>query len=533
MLKTITPREMKALEQSVMKRTGVAGSVLMERAAAHVAQAVRHSLSKSGRPGSTAAQEHALKPAWVLCLCGTGNNGGDGLAAMRLLAADGDFSGICWLMDGTLSPDAAHQLNRLRDECPRVQVRHLKGDALPQLPKQVGCVIDALFGTGLSRPLDGMAAQLCGLMNELAQRGVPVISVDIPSGLDGETGAVPGTAVHATRTVTFHRPKPGLYLGQGLNCTGELTVADIGLPSALDDVDGYTVLEAKDLTQLLPPRRPVSHKGVYGRALIWAGSRGMAGAAAICATAALRTGAGLVNVACEDSIVDIVQILCPCATCAPLMDGEESWLTLKAAMDKADALALGCGLGQREATTTLLCRVLGYLAARAQTAPLPAVLDADGLNLLGSLSPRELQAALPGLKHAVLTPHPGEAARLLGLSVSAVTAQPVEAARALRQRYGASVILKGAASVLLSREGVALNVLGTPAMAKGGSGDALTGVAAALLAGKAAGAYALNGLELLEAACGLHGLSGLKAEQAYGGRGVLATDLCDYLGMGR
>ncbi len=505
---TVTPAEMKRVETRVMNETAVTGDMLMQRAAAHVAAAVR------GR----------AKAGLVWCVCATGNNAGDGLAAMRMLAvADDAFAGEVWLMEGALSPDARRELERL-EACAgaaRVRIRRLEGGALPQPPKNVGCIIDALFGTGLSRPLAGVPLALCRLVN--AAEGVPVVAVDIPSGLNGDTGEVMGEAVRADETVTFHRPKPGLYLREGPDYAGRIIVADIGIPSALDDAQGLRLLEERDLAGLLPARRRVSHKGSYGRVLLWAGSPGMAGAAAICATAALRTGAGLVTVACPEAVMPVVQMLCPCATCLPLpmTDADAAWTLLKGALERADALGVGCGLGQGEAAAELFERLLGWLGAHE----LPVVLDADALNLLAR-RPARLNGGT-----RVLTPHPAEAARLLGTTVQEVLADAPHAASQLWRRYGAAVALKGAVSMLCGAQGLALNPFGTPAMAKGGSGDALTGVTAALLAGRAAGAYRMDDLTLLQAACALHGLAGERAERQFGERGVLATDLCAFLGL--
>ena len=250
----------------------------------------------------------------------------------------------------------------------------------------------------------------------------------------------------------------------------------------------------------------------------------MAGAAAIAATAALRAGAGLVTVACPDDVVDVVQTLCPCATCAPLstQDEDAAWETLSAALERADALGAGCGLGQGPMAAALMERLLRFLHGRA----LPCVLDADALNLLA----RRPAWLADGAAH-VLTPHPGEAARLLGVSTAEILADMPGAAARIRHRYGAAVVLKGARSVLCAQEGLALNPFGTPAMAKGGSGDALTGVMAALLAGRAAGAYAMDDLFLMQAACALHGLAGERAARRCGERGMLATDLCACLGF--
>lgn len=512
MLRTITPSEMKRVESRVMRETALTGEALMQNAAAHVARAVRRRMV--GRAGQ------------VVCLCGTGNNGGDGLAAMRMLAQeDPGFCGTCLLLPGTLSADAQRELERLRETADgRVAVRRAgEGFALPEW---TACAVDALFGTGLSRPLEGAARMACEALNALAEAGVPVVAVDIPSGLNGETGQVMGAAVRACETVTFHRPKPGLYLGQGPDFAGEITVADIGLTApeaaALDDADGMRVLERGE--RLLPPRARTAHKGSFGRVVLWAGSRGMAGAAAIAATAALRAGAGLVTVACPDDVVDVVQTLCPCATCAPLpMDDEgAAWEALSAALERAAALGAGCGLGQGPMAAALMERLLRFLHGRA----LPCVLDADALNLLA----RRPAWLADGATH-VLTPHPGEAARLLGVSTAEILADVPGAAARIRRRYGAAVVLKGARSVLCAEEGLALNPFGTPAMAKGGSGDALTGVTTALLAGRAAGAYAMDDLALMQAACALHGLAGERAAQRCGERGMLATDLCECLGF--
>lgn len=511
MLRTITPSEMKRVESLVMRETDITGEWLMQNAAAEVAQAVRRLTQQ--RQGA------------VLCLCGTGNNGGDGLAAMRILAQQPDFAGECWLLPGTLSPDAQRELDRLLAEAAgRVTVCRAEGPLTP--PAQTACVVDALFGTGLARPLEGAALALCGAANALHAAGVPVAAVDIPSGLNGETGRVMGAAVRADETVTFHRPKPGLYLGEGPEYAGRVRVVSIGLEKAarLDDAGGMAVLERGDLRRLLPSRARASHKGSYGRVVLWAGSRGMAGAAAVSAMAALRAGAGLVTVACPEDVTDVVQVLCPCATCAPLptQDADAAWAALEAALARADALGAGCGLGQGSLPAQLLERLLGYLHSHA----LPCVLDADALNLLA-----KRPACLPGDAARILTPHPAEAARLLNVPVAEVLADMPGAARRLARRYGASAAVKGAASVLCADGRMAVSPYGTPAMAKGGSGDALTGVMAALLAGRAAGAYTMDDLELMQAACALHGLAGERAGELYGERGALATDLCGFLGL--
>jgi hydroxyethylthiazole kinase-like uncharacterized protein yjeF len=341
-------------------------------------------------------------------------------------------------------------------------------------------------------------------------------------------------------TVTFHRPKQGLFLADGLDLCGRVTVGDIGIPAAWDDAPGMAVLGAGD--RLLPARRRNSHKGDYGRVLLLCGSPGMVGAAAIAATAALRAGAGLATVACPRAVVPTVQALCPCATCLPLPDAEtfatpeaaarEAFAFLKPALAQADAVVAGSGLGQSAATRHLLARVTDWLATHTT----PAVLDADALNWLASQTGSGLAAegdtqpeSLPRLpEHIVLTPHIGEAARLLHTAAAAVQADQPAAARALRAAFGGTIVLKSASTVLVAGDGEAINLYGTPAMAKGGSGDALAGVLGAMLAGRAE--YGLTGVRILQSACALHGLAGMTAAEARGERGMLATDLCDALG---
>lgn len=512
MLCTISTEDMRRAEARAMEETNITSQELMQRAAAHVAAAAER-LTKD-RAGA------------LLAICGPGNNGGDALAALRMLCGgEGGFAAEAWLLEGKLSPDSARELAQLEREAPQVNIRRIgaEGSQIPIIPTDTACVIDGLFGTGLSRPIAGAAALLCEGMSAAHASGIPVASVDIPSGLHGDTGLPLGLAVHATETVTFHRPKTGLYLGLGPNHTGAIRVGDIGIPAALDDAPGFQVAEETDMPRFFPARTPVSHKGSYGRVLVFAGSRGMAGAAALCATAALRAGAGLVTILCPEAILEPLQQLCPCATCIPLPeDTNAAWELFRAALSKADAVAAGCGLSVSPWAGGLMARLLITL----EETGIPAVLDADALNLLASGG----QACRLRPCH-ILTPHPAEAARLLGIATADVTADPPKGAALIKKRFGASVVLKGAASVLISEEQHGLNILGTPALAKGGSGDILTGVLSALLANRAQGVLTLSDFEILQAGTALHGLAGRSAEKKMGQRGVLATDVCGFLGM--
>lgn len=504
MRKTITPSDMKRIEQEIIEKAGLNPLLLMEHAAIHLIAAVRRHMA--GRKGR------------VLFLCGPGNNGGDGLAAARLWRMEGG-SAIVWQLTSRMTGSAGQNLQWLKKLWPDVPLLRLSDAAekLPPIPQDAAVIVDALFGTGLNHPLQGVSFTLAQRVNE---SGLPVIAADIPSGIHGMTGQVMGEAFRAAETVTFHRPKQGLYLGRGPEYAGSVTVADIGLPPLLDSAEGMEVLLPNDLPSLLPPRRRDTHKGDYGRVLIVAGSFGMAGAAGICAQAALKTGAGLVTMACPETIVPIVQSLAPCATCIPLpMNGEDMQpqaesLVQEAAL-RADAVAVGPGLSVRPDRMMLLQAV--------QKAGKPTVWDADALNLMalsGDLSPME------GVH--VYTPHPGEAARLLQLSVGEITADTLDAIRVLWEKLGGVVLLKGASTPIWDGETMALNVTGTPALAKGGSGDALTGIIAALLAQRRQ--LGLTPIKTVQLGCCLHGHAALMAAGITGERGLTAADLIAFLG---
>jgi len=504
MLTTISPGEMKRIERQFMAETNVSGLTLMERAATHVADG---------------AMPFLIEGAKLLVLCGAGNNGGDGLAAARILLTRIEtLQCVIYQLAGRQSPETQAQTEQLQPFADRVELLVIT-DYAPAIPRDSVCAIDALFGTGLSRPLAGAALDM---VRDLNQADIPVIAVDIPSGLDGSSGYPPegGTAVRADITVTFHCAKDGLFLGDGLDLCGEVRVGDIGIPAGYGSAKGFSVFEREDCKR--PSRRRNTHKGSYGYVLAVTGSFGMAGAAGISALAALRTGAGGVTVACSKKIVPTVQGLCPCAVCLPLPE-DKPWAALRPMLEKADALVIGCGLGQSAVASRLTERLVQYLYDQ----PRPAVLDADALNLLAASQKNFAAQNLRFPPCVVLTPHLGEAARLLQWPMAQVKHNQVQTAYAIHEQYGGSVILKSASSVLLADDGEALNLFGTPAMAKGGSGDTLAGILGALLAGQEE--YGLRGIRLLQTACALHGMAGEAAAKKYGEHAVLATDVCDQI----
>ncbi len=525
---TITPAQMKELETRFMQETGVPGILLMEHAARGVVEALARHVPRTSR---------------VLFLCGPGNNGGDGYAAARLWTMGGGTAAI-WEVTDQQTGDAQIMRKLAYYHWPRILF--YGADAEFDFG-MYDAYVDAVFGTGLSRPIEGRAwAMLHHIYDQITTyaggRNKTVIAVDVPSGLNALTGEIadPLVVVPAAETVTFHRPKLGLLLRDGPKVAGKITVHSIFIDQVLDDTDidedeeypGLTIFEPSDLDDPPGMLRPsvTAHKGDMGRVVLFCGSRGMAGAAALCANAAMRTGAGLTNILCRESILPILQTLAPAAICTALPEKDGMLLPEAAGiardvLAKADAACIGCGLGQTD-------DLLPMLKAFAQT-KCPVVWDADALNLLA-----KQPSLLPLPAKDVITPHPGEAARLLGCAAPEVTHDPLAALDKLHQRCGCKVLLKGARTLITDGENRFCNLYGTPAMAKGGSGDVLTGILTALLA-RYHSDHEEEDDEEDENTCGwfatmlaaagalIHGLAGLRAEKLRGTNSVLPTDLIE------
>ncbi|MBQ7656701.1 MAG: NAD(P)H-hydrate dehydratase [Clostridia bacterium] len=492
----LTPEEMRRTEQKAFA-LGVPSLLLMEHAAIAVIDELEKALGGS------------CKQKRVLFLCGTGNNGGDGLAAARLFAMRGGKPTV-YLTGEPKTPDA--KTNRVWAEKLGVPVLNLREMPEKQLPfREAGFAenfdgaVDALLGTGLRGEPDALTSGLIHAAASDFARRKPVIAVDIPSGIDGTTGDAPGARISANVTVTFHAPKPGLYLTEKRDSVGKIVTADIGLWGMFDlqemTYDPTCRVFAPPAIRLLHARKRTAHKGDSGRVLIYAGKLGMAGAAAMCAKAAVTAGAGLSTIACEKEIIPILQTLVPNAMCMDIQDAIKN-------PPACDVFAVGCGLGQSEAIWQSILRLWNPEK--------PSVWDADALNLL---SRHEMKLR----ENAVITPHPGEASRLLGWPMEKIMADRLETARALAEKYGCTAVLKSDVTVICKiEEGKPkyyLNTVGSPALAKGGSGDALTGILAALL-------HDLGPMETLEQsalACLWHGMAGVVGEEKYGQR-ELTTD---------
>jgi ADP-dependent NAD(P)H-hydrate dehydratase / NAD(P)H-hydrate epimerase len=504
-MRILTAEAMREVDRRAIEELGVPGLVLMENAALGVVDALAERFPE--------AESAAL-------FCGPGNNGGDGLAIARHLAVRG-YDPRVFLVFGGREPggDAGVQLAI----CRRMGLALAELDPSSEeelvaaLAAARGCdlVVDALFGTGLGRPLAGGLAALVEGLNELP---LPRLAVDIPSGLHGSRADLPGPHLRAHLTVTFAAPKVAHVFPPAADAVGELVVADLGVPPRLVDEAHEAhgelhLLVDEELAPLLPARRPDSHKGDYGHALLVAGSPGKAGAAVLAARAAVRAGAGLVTAAVPAPLLATVDLgslesmtlALPATTSGQLAAAAVD--AVREALAGKQALAVGPGLGQEEETAAAIRRLV--LSSDA-----PLVLDADGLNAFAGRA-RELA----GRSDALLTPHPGEMGRLLGIATAEVQADRPAAARRAAAETGAVVVLKGHLSLVAAPSGeVWVNPTGNPGMASGGSGDVLTGLLAALLA---------QGLDPLSAArlgVYLHGLAGdLAAGLADGGEGDRST----------
>jgi ADP-dependent NAD(P)H-hydrate dehydratase / NAD(P)H-hydrate epimerase len=509
-VKIVTAEVMRALDRRAMDEGGIPGVVLMENAGRAVFEFLAERFSPlRGRP--------------FRVVCGTGNNGGDGFVTARHLLLAGALPTVSLIGDDArISGDARVHYEIMR----RVGVEVAPLPPRPPGPQSWGydgCVkVDALFGTGFSGAPRPEAAAAITWMNSAP---LPTIAVDIPSGVDSDTGATPGEAVRADATVTFAYPKLGQFLLPGADLVGELIVRDIGFAwDAVPCDTPFRWLRREGLRGLLTKRPRESHKGLYGHVLIVGGSRGMSGAPTLAAKAALRTGAGLVTVAAPESAQPIIAGKVDEAMTVPVTEAdgslcEASFEAIASAARRATVLCLGPGATQLSEAQALLRRV-------AREVDLPVVIDADGLNALTQQPDCLMRRAAP----TVLTPHPGECARLLDLSTDEVQAERVEAVRAAAKKFHAVVVLKGARTLVCDRRApqgdvlpISVNTTGNPGMATGGSGDALTGVIGALM-GQGLGAY--------EAAClgaYVHGRAGDLAAEVTGERGLLPTDLINAL----
>ena len=502
----LTSDEMRGADRRTIE-LGLPGAVLMENAGAAVARAIGERYSSARR---------------VVLLCGKGNNGGDGfVAARRLLARRPEV-----LLLGAVSEvrgDAAIHLRAYVGNGGRVREVRSAADWARSRREALDAdlVVDALLGTGLREAPRGLMGRV---IRDMQRRRGPLVSVDLPSGVASDSGHVPGVAFRASLTVTFAALKCGHVLPPACELCGEIVVADIGIPAGLVEGAALSLTEAGDAGPAWGRRERGAHKGRFGHVLVVAGSRGKSGAAVLGGTAALRAGAGLVTVATPVPALarvatDRAELMTEplASTPAGTLAGRAVARALALAEER-DAVVLGPGLGQSAGTRR-------FVRAFVARCPRPLIVDADGLNALAALPRgggfRVLKARRAG---TVVTPHPGEAARLLGTTVRRVQAERLESARRLAASSGAVVVLKGFRTIVAEPGGrAAVNPTGNPGLATAGSGDVLSGIVGALLArGRDAFSAAV-------AAVYAHGLAADRVAARRGEEGMLAGDVIDAL----
>ncbi len=490
MIRILDTRQIKALDAHTISSEPVTSIDLMERACRAFANWFIEHIDNSHRVG---------------VVCGTGNNGGDGLGIARMLV-EAAYGVNVWVLRGSVPESEDFKINyqRLKGKAPVVEVATSPADDLFR-----GCdvLIDAIFGSGLSRPVEGIYAEAIRWMNRCdATR----IAVDIPSGLSADRPST-GEIVQAHYTVSFQLPKLAFLLPNAFPFCGEWTTVDIGLDRGyIRGADTkYFVSAMKDVKRMLRPRRRFDHKGTFGHALLVAGSYGKMGAAVLAARAASRSGAGLLHVHVPACGYDIIQSAVPEAMAT--VDEHHELLSAVPVSDRFSAVGIGPGLGQAHQTGDALVALMKSFRK-------PMVLDADALNILAS-APAMLEL-LP--ENSILTPHPGEFERLAGQAVDDF--DRLERQVVFAHNHGCVVVLKGAYTSIACPDGrVFFNPTGNPGMATGGSGDVLTG----LLTGLLAQGYSSRDTAILGVF--LHGLAGDLALPEKGSEAMNASDLVDFL----
>jgi len=498
---------MREADRRTIQEIGIPALVLMESAGRAVVQKMVERIEE-------------MSSGSIVIVCGKGGNGGDGLVVLRTLQSLGyDARAVVLASFESLSTEALDNLQaalKLGLPVEAAPTTEAWEDVLSQVAA-ADVVVDAIFGTGLGEPPRGFYQRVIEDLNSLDALRV---ALDVPSGLSSDSGAVPGVAFDADLTIALAAPKVCHFVPPASELCGEVEVVEIGIPPRFLESAEPTLetIEPAALAAAVPRRRRVSHKGTYGHLLILAGSVGKTGAAVMAAEAALRTGVGLVTVASAKSAIPMMAPRLPESMWEPLPETESGALSRKAQsrilelLGERSALALGPGLGTDDETAALVREIVA-------ASGIPTVVDADGLNALAR-KPR----AFPVGRALALTPHPGEAGRLLGSSAKDVESDRLSAVRRLARETKSHVLLKGYRTLVSDPRGnVQVNLTGNPGMATGGTGDVLTGILGALLA---------QGIDIDEAlplGAHLHGLAGDMAAAAIGETSLIATDLIEKL----
>lgn len=505
-LKVVLNDEMRLIDKTAIEKYGIPGVVLMENAGISVINEI--------------IKESSLDSKFTV-ICGRGNNGGDGFVIARHLFDKGFGVKVFVVGDkGGIKGDSLINFNIIKKL--GVDIKEIQYDEdLIKLKENIidyPHVVDALFGTGLNKDIQGIPERVINIINKYSKH---TISVDIPSGIGGNDGRVYKAAVRANKTVAFALPKCGNLIYPGAEYNGELVIADIGIPKkVIKNIElKHNLVDFEVIRDNLPSRKKDTHKGNYGRANIIAGSAGMTGAAILTCKSALRTGLGLLKIYIGESLNHIMKTSVPEAITVPLQEMRKGVIGINhierivGDTEEASVLTIGPGCGNTAELSEIIKQVLANVEV-------PIVIDADGLNVLS----KNTEWLLGKKSKIITTPHLGEMSRLSGIPIEEIKNNLIKVAKEFSRKFSVIVVLKGASTIVASPEGeVFINVNGNPGMATAGSGDVLTGIITGLIA---------QGLEPLKAAITavyLHGVTGDSVARDKGEYGLLAGDLVEYL----
>ncbi|MCX7749018.1 MAG: NAD(P)H-hydrate dehydratase [Clostridia bacterium] len=503
-MKVFTPKQMQKADEISIHEIGIPGIVLMENAALSVVDEIIKMLGTADKKN-------------IHLFAGKGNNGGDAFAVARHLHQKGANVTLALLAQrDKIQGDAKINLDILKKmelDIIELTEEHQLSSFDAKLA-YADLIVDGIFGTGLKGRVEGFFEKVVELINGA---GKPVISIDIPSGIDGETGEVLHVCIKAHKTVTFALPKLGLLIHPGSEYTGNLIVADIGIPQkVIDEIDSKLHITDFDYVKtFMPKRAPDTNKGDYGKVLILTGSKGMTGAGILTSKAALRTGAGLVYTCVPGSLADIYETSSLESVTVPLKDSGSGTLSaecideLSGLLQKATVIAVGPGLSFNDAIVKIVASVI-------EKAPVPLIIDADGINALS----KDLSVLKKSKVPVILTPHPGEMSRLTGKPIDHIQKDRLQIAGSFAAQWGIILVLKGSKTLIANPQGdIYINPTGNAGMATGGTGDVLTGIIAGLMG---------QGVDPFQAAVlgvYLHGAAGDCAASKLGEHGLIAGDL--------
>lgn len=503
-MKLATSAQMREIDARTINETGIPGIVLMENAALRVVMEIEKTLI-------------SLKDKRIAVFAGKGNNGGDAFAVARHLFNKGSKVKVYTYADTTqLAGDSGINYKAMINtgvECIEIKDDSRNNKVEAELIDE-DIIVDGMLGTGIKGEVRGLALSLIEIINK---SGRPVIAIDVPSGLDSDTGKVSGTCIKADKTVTFGLLKTGMAVYPGKEYCGEIILADIGIPANVTQHMNINVntIDEDYVASLIPDRRKDSNKGSYGRVLVIGCSTGMTGAGCMAAGAALKSGAGLVYLGVPKSLAAVCSTMFHEPIILPFEDEEKGHFlpgcleVIKTKIDSCNSVALGPGMSLNEDTVKFVHSIIEYIDK-------PVVIDADGLNAVA----KDISVLKKLKAPAVITPHPGEMARLAGITIDQVQNNRIEIAREFACKWNTVTVLKGAGTVVASPDGIIyINTTGNPGMATAGAGDVLTGLIAGLMA---------QGSRALDAALAgvyLHGLAGDIQAKIIGEHGLTAGDI--------